>query len=301
MYDLLINPNENFYTTRRKTISNIVLHVTAGLEDLDMLGVDNSAEATNRYGATTSREASWHSCVDSDSIAPALPDAYTAFHCRNYNSGTLGLEICNRDARWDNKPDVWVEATLRNAARVALAWEKAHKIPRVLRTKAEVDANKWGYTYHSYLDPERRSDPGKTFPWTRFTEILHNLSEGFVVPTPLPSGVNREKTKQIQRLLKLTSDGLWGSKTDLRADLMVKASRAIVGWPVKTPGVYHVAGVQYVIGTTIDGIWGPKSLTALIEWVKSMQRVLGQSVDGSWGPKTDNAFNVIRQANLGRF
>lgn len=301
MYALLANPHKNFYTTRKKPISFIVMHVTAGLEDLDMLGVDNSAEATNQYGATTSRSASWHSCVDSDSIEPSLPDGYTAFHCRSYNSGSLGLEICNQDARWDNKPEAWIEATLRNAATVTLKWEKDHGIPRILRNKAEIDANKWGYTYHSFLDPTRRRDPGTTFPWNRFVGILQSLEGGVVITNPLPPGVDREMTRRIQSLLKVKPDGLWGEGTDKQADLMVKACRAIVGWPHKTPAVYDIASVQRIIESKTDGVWGPKSNAALVHWVKNAQRVLGQSIDGSWGPKTDHAFNVIRQANKGRF
>src|SRR4051812_3924476 len=123
-YALLSNPNKNFYTTRQKKVRLIGLHVTAGLQDLGMSGLDNSAENTNKYGATTNRAASWHKIVDSDGIEDALPDEYTAFHIRNYNSISVGLEIANLDARWDNKPKAWVEATLRNAAKVCHAWEK---------------------------------------------------------------------------------------------------------------------------------------------------------------------------------
>lgn len=132
-------------------------------------------------------------------------------------------------------------------------------------------------------------------------EITENSPAPKPTPAPIPDGVNREKTKQIQHLLKLTADGLWGPATDRRADLMVTASRAFVGWPTKTPGAYHTAGVQYVIGTATDGIWGPKSQAALIEWVKDMQRVLKVSADGSWGPNTNKTFSEVRKLNAGRF
>lgn len=118
---------------------------------------------------------------------------------------------------------------------------------------------------------------------------------------PTPPGVDRAKTKLIQSRLMVKPDGLWGQDTDKRADTMIKACRANFGWPLKTPGAYDIASVQYVIGATTDGIWGSKSRAALLRWVMSIQRILGQTVDGSWGPKTDHAFNVIRQANKGRF
>jgi hypothetical protein len=170
----LIN-NRHHYKSRLTPIQIIGLHVTAGLEDLDMLGIDHSAEKTNAWGATTDTQVSWHACSDSDSIGWALPDTYTAFHIRGYNSEALGLEICNRTATWNDKPKEWVERTLRNAAKVCHEWEKAHNIPRRLLTKAQVDAGMKGYTYHMFLDPTRRRDPGADFPWQQFVGYLEEL------------------------------------------------------------------------------------------------------------------------------
>lgn len=166
-----------FYSTRRNgPILGIVLHVTAGLQDLDAHN-DDSAEGTNRWGAAGTVDASWHVCTDSDSIAPALPAWYTAWHVQGYNSRTWGLEISNRDARWDNKPEPWIEATLRNAARAAAPIVAEHSLPLRLATKAEVDRaiadNKpFGFSYHMWLNPQTRKDPGATFPWDRFIDYV---------------------------------------------------------------------------------------------------------------------------------
>src|SRR5688500_6361688 len=92
---LLDNPNPNgpfYYTTRRGKILAMVVHITAGLEDLDATN-DHSAEATARYAATTSRPVSWHLGSDTDSGFHLLPASYTAFHVRGYNSTTIGHEI----------------------------------------------------------------------------------------------------------------------------------------------------------------------------------------------------------------
>src|SRR5687768_18399320 len=86
-YPLLANPRKNYYTTRKKDIGLIVIHVTAGLQDLDMSGEDLTAAKTNQYGATTSRRASWHAVVDSDSIEDSLPDGYTAFRSEERRVG----------------------------------------------------------------------------------------------------------------------------------------------------------------------------------------------------------------------
>lgn len=306
-YALLSNPKTNYYSFRRKRTRLIVVHVTAGIEDLDMLGLDVSAQKTNHYGATTSRSASWHSCVDSDSIEPALPENYTAFHCQGYNSMSLGLEICNTDARWDNKSPEWTEATLLNAAKVCLGWEKRYGIPRVLLTKEEVDAGKWGYSYHMFLDPTRRRDPGVTFPWEYFVSILENLDSGQGAPALPPvddKAANRAKTKKIQKLLGLAGkdvDGLWGSRTDQLAHLMWTACKARMGYPVNAPAPHHKEGVQSIVGVTADGVFGPKSQAALHAWLKEFQKVLGVSPDGEWGPATEGAFHLVRNANRNNF
>lgn len=194
--DYALIPSGMYYETRRTPtgkVLGIVLHVTAGLQDLDMVGVDDSAEATNRWGASKDRgKASWHVCTDSDTIAPALPDTYTAWHVVGYNSTTWGLEISNQDARWDNKPKAWVEATLRNAARAAAPIVKKYGLPLTLATKAEVDkaiaANKpFGFSYHMWLNPENRRDPGTTFPWSQFiTYVRAELAGGSEDNMPEP-------------------------------------------------------------------------------------------------------------------
>lgn len=175
-FPLIGNPHEHYYRSRTGKILGIVLHVTAGLQDLDMAGVDQSAKGTNNYGATTATVASWHVCVDSDSIEPALPPSFTAFHVKGYNSRTFGVEISNHDARWDNKPRAWVEATLRNTAEACREVVEDNHLPVRLATKAEVDAaiagdKPFGFTYHQRLQSDRR-DPGDTFPFQQFAGYL---------------------------------------------------------------------------------------------------------------------------------
>src|SRR5687768_13058268 len=226
-YPLLANPRKNYYTTRKKDIGLIVIHVTAGLQDLDMSGEDLTAAKTNQYGATTSRRASWHAVVDSDSIEDSLPDGYTAFHVEGYNSGSLGLEICNQDARWDNKPKPWVTATLRNAAKKCHEWEKKYNIPRRLLTKAEVDAGERGYTYHMLLDPDRRHDPGKTFPIKYFFSLLAMLDNPYLSVPSATRGApvkSRPNCKPFQRAVRTETDNGWGVKTDQHARALIEAS-----------------------------------------------------------------------------
>lgn len=305
-YPLKSNPKKHFYETRRDKIDIIVLHVTAGLQDLDMIGVDHTATQTNNYGATTSREVSWHAVADSDSVEDALPDEYTAFHVRNYNSESLGLEICNRDARWDNKSKQWVTATLRNAAKKCLEWEKKYKIPRRLLTKAQVDAGERGYTYHMFLDPERRGDPGRTFPIKLFFGLLAMLdssSSSVTSDTQIIKAKKRPNCTDLQRAVRTGDDNKWGSETDRHFRALIEASNfGGNDFP------YGVKFAQAVVGTKPDGRWGPKSIAAHKRTVMNVQKALegmGFSVgrhngrpmfDGIWGRSTQAAYDKARAA-----
>src|SRR5688572_18604113 len=107
------NPyGDHFYTTRNNRLLAIVVHVTAGADDLDALD-DLSAENVSGYAATTDRDVSWHSGSDTDSWVQLLPAHYTAWHASNYNSCTYGHEISKRTTDWRNVPENWVDKTLR--------------------------------------------------------------------------------------------------------------------------------------------------------------------------------------------
>jgi hypothetical protein len=177
-YYLLDHPNPHgphYYTTRRNPLLAIVVHITAGLEDLDATD-DQSAEATARYAATTDRAVSWHSGSDSDTVLDLLPASYTAFQCRGYNSSTYGHEISKADTDWRDAPEPWRTRTLQLAGAKLGDLARAHRIPIRRCTKAELDraiANGGppvGFIAHAALDPTRRTDPGlvgtvDTFPW----------------------------------------------------------------------------------------------------------------------------------------
>lgn len=176
-YTLLDNRNphgSHFYTSRSKGVTAIVLHITAGLEDLDLRGVDHSAEATARYASNTSVKVSWHAGVDSDSIVRLLPDHYTAWHCKGMNSGGLGLEISKTHTDWRTVPRDWVRATLANAAVVCSEWSEKFKIPQRLLTRAQAVRGVKGFVYHSTMDPTRRSDPGANFPIELLWRLMNN-------------------------------------------------------------------------------------------------------------------------------
>lgn len=177
---LLENPNPfgpHYYPKRRGKVLAIVMHVTAGLEGIAGR-TDLSAEKTARYAATTDRKVSWHSGSDTDSHLQLVPDSFTAFHCVGYNSVTVGHEISKRDTCWADESPEWVAASLKQAAASLAPRAKDLGIPLRKASKAELDrairtnGAPVGFVAHSDLDPKRRSDPGKDFPWSRLFDLI---------------------------------------------------------------------------------------------------------------------------------
>ena len=175
------NPHGSFFYPRRelcqhgKGIHLVVLHTAENFPDYDP--PDLGAEAVARYASVTTRKVSWHVTVDSDSTVPMLPDTYTAFHVRNYNRCSLGLEMATKAAEWYGSPDEWRYPLLYRAVDVVADWCIAHNLPPRYATKTDVDAGKAGITGHNELDPTRRSDPGHAFPWDWFLDEVSRKVE----------------------------------------------------------------------------------------------------------------------------
>jgi hypothetical protein len=183
-YYLLDNKNPHgphFYAARRSPILAVVVHITAGLQGAP-IGADSSAEKTARYAATTDRKVSWHSGSDRDSHLRLLPDDYTAFHVRGYNSTTIGHEISKRDVSWSDEHPGWVTGTLEHAAVCLAPRVKALRIPTRRARKLELDhaistkGMPVGFISHEDLDPTRRRDPGRDFPWQRFLGLIDDIN-----------------------------------------------------------------------------------------------------------------------------
>lgn len=172
MYYLIDKPNPSgphYYTRRRpcqhgKTTPHlIVIHTAEVLPDWEE--EDTAAEKVARYASTTTRQVSWHVTIDSDSTIPMLPDEYTAFHVRGFNSCSLGIEIGTQAHKWYGSPDEWRYSILHRIADQCAAWGKRWDIPATQLSLAQIGAGHAGLVGHFQLDPERRSDPGPAFPW----------------------------------------------------------------------------------------------------------------------------------------
>lgn len=176
-YYLLDNPNpngNNYYPSRNDAIRLIVLHTAERLPDYNP--PDHGAEQLAKYASSTPRAVSWHASVDTDSIIYMLPDNYTGWHVRNYNSESLGIEMSTQAHRWWERPS-WDAQMIDNAAVVGAEWAKKYNIPIVKITKAQADMGLKGFIGHTDLDPTRRKDPGKGFSWATYLSRVRYYSE----------------------------------------------------------------------------------------------------------------------------
>lgn len=246
-------PAGKFYSTRRNgPVLGIVLHITAGLQDLGMDGTDSSAESVAKWAASGNAKVSWHVGVDSDSIVPCLPATYTAWHAAGYNSRTFGIEISKLNVDWSTVPAAWVTATLKNAARALAPIVVKYRLPLALRSKAQVDAairagEPFGFVYHSSTSAGTRSDPGKNFPVGRLFDLIRAEIDGApaTARTVLRPGDRGDDVKALQLLLiaagaDIVADGSYGPATEAA-----------------------VRAFQTARGLDVDGIAGPATHTAL--------------------------------------
>ena len=217
MADYALLGAKNYYTTRRFGAPIFcVQHITAGLSDY--IAPDMSADNTQNWGKNPASDVSWHDICDSDSAIPCLPGSYTAWHAANYNSRSIGQEIGTGSTDWSTKSPAWVEATLKNSAKLWAPHVKKYNIPLVKVTKAQVDAElakganakPLGFIGHGDLDPRNRTDPGlykgkDTFPWQRLFELIR-IELGQKPPTVAPPTKNTAWTP-------LVVDGIFGKAT----------------------------------------------------------------------------------------
>lgn len=225
------NPyGDHFYTTRNNRLLAIVVHVTAGADDLDALN-DLSAENVSGYAATTDRQVSWHSGSDADSWVSLLPAHYTAWHASTYNSVTYGHEISKRTTDWRNVPENWIDKTLRMAAvgpdgtaglrRIAAD----NGIPLRWATKAELDharatgGGPVGFITHAEIQWDDRRDPGyvteggrtfDTFPRERFMNLLRGEpANNLLEEDDAMDRLVRASGRKDCYIVTTTADGRW--------------------------------------------------------------------------------------------
>ena len=151
-----------------KAVNTMVIHATAGSSSAGAASVIFNGIASFHWLVPDENEPQhghfvWAACYESRA----------AFHVRksasnpkinggksDINRISLGIEIVNAQMSGDTFSDCQVEAT---AAIVRHAWAKYPNLTHVVS--------------HAMLDPSRRTDPGRHFPWERFKGLVLEVKE----------------------------------------------------------------------------------------------------------------------------
>ena len=113
------------------------------------------------------------------------------------------------------------------------------------------------------------------------------------VEKPKPPEWDAGDVRQVQHIVKVHADGLWGDLTDRPA----LGLRAVARGAASVP--HTIKRVQRMAGVAEDGIVGPDTSEAVGQLAARMQDVLGVHVDGAWGPNTDDVFLRMRRTMKG--
>jgi hypothetical protein len=111
-----------------------------------------------------------------------------AFHdATGSNPHSYGVSAACQAAKWLDYSQEWRNATVTNMARAAARyalWLKSRSgivVPAQRITRPESEDREPGFISHAARDPDRRTDPGKDFPWTFFLSQYARLVQPPVI------------------------------------------------------------------------------------------------------------------------
>jgi N-acetyl-anhydromuramyl-L-alanine amidase AmpD len=148
-------------------IKAVVIHATAGSTSSGAISVMRAGVASFHWLVPDENEPQHGNLVWA-----CAPEARAAWHVRNscshpeVNAGThrtnhwsLGIEIVNQLTKVDGYSDWQIRAT---AQIVRHCWAKYPNLKHIVS--------------HAKIDPDRRSDPGDHFPWSKFKSYVYDIS-----------------------------------------------------------------------------------------------------------------------------
>lgn len=188
-------PVRRQYREPRREDPSGVIAVHTAENTPDWVAFDGGAEAVARFIQSRTDAGSYHTLADSDSRIRMVEFDDEAFHdATGTNPHSFGISAATRADVWPLAPQAWrdgcVEQMAQGAAEYA-RWVKSNYsivIPPDRITEDEARARVPGFVSHAQLDPGRRTDPGKDFPWSQFLARFKELTapQPIVVPPTLP-------------------------------------------------------------------------------------------------------------------
>lgn len=192
-----------FRRTRRAEVTGaIVVHTAESTPDLT-LPDDGAESVANFISRRTDGPGSYHSIVDSDSTVHVGEYSWEMFgEGKGGNRWALHLSFATEAHLWAEMKNGWTVGAIDQAAAecVRMAeWVRETvgvEIPAKRITRPEYFDGKPGFISHAEIDPGRRSDPGRDFPWVALLDRFQGLQ---VLALPV---IGEDLVKEMQQVLK---------------------------------------------------------------------------------------------------
>jgi hypothetical protein len=179
--------SKQFICPRRDQESGVfVVHTAENTPDF--VAFDGGAEAVARFISTRPDPGSYHDLVDSDSTINLVDYGCEAFHVARdgFNRHAYGVSAATRADVWPLAPEAWKNGCTRQMAgacarqAVRVRQLRGIVVPARRITRAQALDRVPGFVSHAELDPTRRTDPGRFFPWPQFLAEFARLT----IPPP---------------------------------------------------------------------------------------------------------------------
>jgi hypothetical protein len=193
-----------FRLPRREDPSGVAVVHTAE-NTPDYVAFDGGAESVANFIRNRTDPGSYHELCDSDSAINLVRYDAEAYHdATGSNPHSFGVSAATRADVWPLAPPEWRNGCIRNMALASAryaAWCRTHygiMIPARRITRAESEGRVPGFISHAERDPERRTDPGRWFPWDQFLDEYARLMAG-AQPKEWDEMATQEEIRQVVR------------------------------------------------------------------------------------------------------
>ncbi len=271
----MTSPNQS--GRREGAITSITVH---HWDDPDHFGDepnDGDAKAVARYLCRVGGTSSANYVVTADEVWCIVDPDNIAWHAGNFsvNKESVGIE-CDPDCQ---------PGTYETVAEViAELRQKYGNLPLYPHRKWQATACPGAWDLAKLDRLARDIQIGN--------DVGGGVGGGKSKPKPRPKKIN---IRPLQKALRTWRDNIWGPDTDKRYVALREASLYF-----GTDFPYGVKFAQSVVGTKVDGVWGPKSRRAHDKAVKKVQRALRKlglysaRIDGVYGRLTDSGMKLAR-------
>ena len=153
----LAYPSPNYHAGRSAALPHVVFHTT----ELGLTESLATLTAPYRSDAQGGRVSSHYLVAPSGSVYQLVEDHNTAWHARDANPYSLGIEVVG-DA---GDPGTWNAEVVESLGSLVGWISSTYGIPLVYRDDPGTAPLARGFVAHGALSPATRSDPGPWFPW----------------------------------------------------------------------------------------------------------------------------------------